>query len=158
MGAFNLKTIAKRCLIDYGIQSNCTIHFVVSYPVGGGTWRSSLFCPVIDSVPEGFCECFSNPPMSEEPYIRKVINVRDDAWFVVCSAFNLDDCTKNKIEDNSADPYIRLVDVLHYLHHQDSELTWHDIMGKVKVIDDDLAELIEQSGPVGRNWNMCSVM
>ena len=73
----------------------------------------------------------------------------------------MDDGVKDQIEDNSADPSIRLTDAVHYLYHQSHwwhQLTWRDVIIKVKAVDIDLAEVIEQSGLVDNNQNMCLIM
>ena len=62
-------------------------------------------------------ECISNLNllMSRKSQIREVINAREDAWSVVCVAFNIDSEMREKIENNSEEPYIRLEDVIHWL-------------------------------------------
>ena len=53
--------------------------------------------------------------MSKKSQICEVINAREDAWSVVCVAFNIDSEMREKIENNSEEPYIRLEDVIHWL-------------------------------------------
>ena len=123
-----------------------TVSIVVQPPGKGGVLECHL--GIDGSNPR--CHSANYIPLiSENSKLREVVKQRSDAWQVVCEAFNIDDHTKYKIEDNSADSYIKLADTVHYLYHQShwwDRLTWCDILVKVRGIDLDLAEVIEQSG------------
>ena len=86
---------------------------------------------------------------SKKTELRKMINAREDAWSVVCEAFSVCSDVKEKIQDNSDDPYIRFLDAIHWMYHHNPDchqLTWHDIKGKVETLDRNFTEVIVQSG------------
>ncbi|XP_065918879.1 uncharacterized protein [Dysidea avara] len=147
----------ERTIGSYNIQHDCTEHLVIRVPGGGDGWCLGTQLGITCSDP---WKC-RQPIYGSPTKLHEVVAQRSDACEVVCEAFNIGNGVKNQIEDNSADPSIRLTDAVHYLYHQSHwwyQLTWHDVIIKVKAVDIDLAEVIEQSGLVDNNQNTCLIM
>ena len=151
----------QRWIDDYGISPGSTVKAYINPPLfGGGSCILCLPCELCAN-PSICFEHFRPLWISEQSRIREVIHQRDDAWFVICKAFNVDNGKKDEIENNSDDSYIRLVDTIHYLHHKnppDHHLTWHNIMLKVNTVDCELASVIQESGLADNDTSRCLLM
>jgi len=60
---------------------------------------------------------------------------RPEAWISVCDAFCVDDDIRQKIEENSDSLIIRCLDVVHYLYHYCSNLSWSSVDKEVRKTD-----------------------
>ena len=69
---------------------------------------------------------------------------REDAWSVLCKAFNISMDVRLQIEENSDDPGVRFIDAMHHIYHSNTSLTWDDVQAKVKSHDPSLAKLIDE--------------
>ena len=146
----------ERTIGSYNIQFDCSpvVHVIKHLPGGGDGWCLGAELGINCSMRECIQTIFNSSTVCTE--LHKVVAQRSNAWKVICDAFNMDDSIKDKIEDHSADPSIRLTDAVHYLYHQSHwwhRLTWHDVLVKVRRADSDLAEVIQESGLVDNSYN-----
>ena len=61
----------------------------------------------------------------------------------MCHAFCVDDNVRQKKEENSDGLIIRCLDVVHYLYHYCSNLSWSSVGKEVRKTDCHLADLIK---------------
>ena len=75
----------------------------------------------------------------------EVAELREDAYNVVCEAFELMLEIKETIEDFTASPTLRLGDALHRLYHKEPSMTWETVITEISKIDYSLAQTIRNS-------------
>ena len=74
-----------------------------------------------------------------------VAQKRDDAYSVICDIFNINPEDKENIEYVTSSAAIRFGTTLHRLYHNNTSLTWQEIVAKIKGQDLDLAQVINSS-------------
>ena len=88
--------------------------------------------------------CTIAKKINDDPIIKEMVSVRNDAWEVIIKVFNISDDIRKKIKANSEDNRIRCMDVMHRMYHHDDDLTWEfvEIQMRREFEDQQLADVI----------------
>ena len=71
----------------------------------------------------------------------------DDAFYDLCSAFDVPESIRVKIATNNSSTIIRCLDALHRVYHRDKELTLTTIKTKLSEYSDELQQIISNYHP-----------
>ena len=82
--------------------------------------------------------------LTDDLIIDEIVTVRKDAWSVLLRAFNISTDVRQQVEENSEDPGVRCIDVMHHVYHSNTKLTWDDVKDKMKSYDAHLAKVISE--------------
>ena len=88
--------------------------------------------------------CGTCNDLTDDLIIDDVVTVREDAWSILCKAFNISAGVRQQIEENSEDAGVRCIDVMHHVYHLNSKLTWDNVKDKMKSYDPHLAKVISE--------------
>ena len=86
--------------------------------------------------------CELGKKVNNDPIVKEMVNIRNDAWKVIIKVFNISDKIRQEIEENSEDNHVRCIDVMHYMYHHDDELTWEFVEMQVRREHQQLADVI----------------
>ena len=119
------------------------VQLVVTVDGGSGSQLKSLCvnCSAAGSDNRTCGECNN---LTDEIIIGDIVADREDAWSVLCKAFNISMDVRQQIEENSYDPGVRCIDAMHRIYHSNTSLTWDDVQAKVKSYDPHLGKLISE--------------
>ncbi|XP_065885883.1 uncharacterized protein [Dysidea avara] len=111
---------------------------------GAGVGDLVSNCPACPNAGGDQCKlCGPCNDLTKETIIEGIVIEIEDAWLRFSKIYQLTSDVRNKIEENCEDPYIRCIDVMHHLYHDDLSLTWENVMSKVKTKDRSLAVVID---------------
>ena len=88
--------------------------------------------------------CGTCNDLTDDLIIDDIVTIRSDAWSVLLRAFNIRIDVRQQIEENSEDPGVRCIDVMHRIYHSNTKLTWDDVKDKMKSYDPKLAKVISE--------------
>ena len=99
--------------------------------------------PDVEEVPGSHCICSFvmklHPPDPIHSFVVYFCDCReDDAFYEMCSAFELSENVRVKIAANNSSMIIRCFDALHRVYHRDKELTLAMIKAKLSEYNDEL--------------------
>ena len=103
--------------------------------------------PDVEEVPGSHCICSFvmklHPPDPIHSFVVYFCGCReDDAFYEMCSAFELPENVRVKIATNNSSMIIRCFDALHRVYHRDKELTLAMIKTKLSEYSDELQQII----------------
>ena len=103
--------------------------------------------PDVEEVPGNHCICSFvmklQPPDPIHSFVVYFYECReDDAFYELCSAFDVPENIRVKIATNSSSMIIRCFDALHRVYHRDNELTLDTIKAKLSEYSDELQQII----------------
>ena len=103
--------------------------------------------PDVEEVPGSHCICSFvmklHPPDPIHSFVVYFCDCReDDAFYEMCSAFELSENVRVKIAANNSSMIIRCFDALHRVYHCDKELTLAMIKAKLSEYSDELQQII----------------
>ena len=111
---------------------------------GAGVGELVSNCPACPNADGDQCKlCGPCNDLTKENIIENIVNEEEGAWLMFSKVYQLATNVRNKIEENCEDPYIRCIDVMHHLYHDDLSLTWGRVMSKVETEYPSLAEVID---------------
>ena len=103
--------------------------------------------PDVEEVPGSHCICSFvmklHPPDPIHSFVVYFCDCReDDAFYEMCSAFEIPENVRVKIATNNSSMIIRCFDALHRVYHRDKELTLAMIKTKLSEHSDELQQII----------------
>ena len=103
--------------------------------------------PDVEEVPGNHCICSFvmklQPPDPIHSFVVYFCECReDDAFYELCSAFDVPESIRVKIATNSSSMIIRCFDVLHRVYHRDNVLTLDTIKTKLSEYSDELQQIV----------------
>ena len=103
--------------------------------------------PDVEEVPGNHCICSFvmklHPPDPIHSFVVYLCDCReDDAFYELCSAFDVPENVRVKIATNNSSMVIRCFDALHRVYHRDKELTLPMIKAKLSEYSDELQQII----------------
>ena len=103
--------------------------------------------PDVEEVPGNHCICSFvmklHPPDPIHSFVVYFCDRReDDAFYELCSAFDIPENVRVKIAENNSSMIIRCFDALHRVYHRDKELTLVMIKAKLSEYSDELQQVI----------------
>ena len=101
-------------------------------------------CPNHSSGDDHGTLCGTCNDLVDDIIIDDIVTVREDAWSILCKAFNITAGVRQQIEENSEDVGVQCIDVMHHIYHSNTDLTWDDVKDKVKSSDPQLAKIISE--------------
>ena len=103
--------------------------------------------PDVEEVPGNHCICSFvmklHPPDPIHSFVVYICDCReDDAFYELCSAFDIPENIHVKIATNNSSMVIQCFDALHRVYHRDKELTLPMIKAKLSEHSDELQQII----------------
>ena len=108
--------------------------------VGGDT-------PDVEELPGNHCICsYIMRLQPQDAFYSFVVYFcerrEDEAFYEVCSAFDIPENIREKIATNNSSMVIRCFDALHQVYHRDNELTLTTLKTKLSEYSDELNQIV----------------
>ena len=103
--------------------------------------------PDVEELPGNHCICsYVMRLQPQDAFYSFVVYFcecrEDDAFYEVCSAFDVPESIRVKIATNSSSMIIRCFDALHWVYHRDNELTLTTVKTKLSEYSDELRQIV----------------